>query len=68
MVEDVVVWLPHSTMLAFDVLHMIVALDSFHGCLLASCAAPPSSWTTEDDPSYTIFPFNLFRRYKKSFL
>jgi hypothetical protein len=23
--------------------------------LLASCAAPHSSWATEDDPSYTIF-------------
>jgi esterase/lipase superfamily enzyme len=37
----------------------VVALESFHGCLLASCAAPPSSWATEDDPSYTI-SFNLF--------
>jgi hypothetical protein len=29
MVEDVVAWLPHSTMLAFDILpHMVVALES----------------------------------------
>jgi hypothetical protein len=68
MVEDVVAWLPHSPMLAFDILHMVVALESFHGFLLASCAGPPSSWATEDDPSYTIFLFNLFRRHKKSFL
>jgi hypothetical protein len=49
-------------------LHMVVALESFHGSLLASCTALPSSCATEDDPSYTIFLFNLFRRYKKSFL
>jgi hypothetical protein len=55
-----VAWLPHFPMLAFDILHMMVALESFHGCLLVSCAAPPSSWATEDDPSYTIFLFNLF--------
>jgi hypothetical protein len=61
MVEDVVEWLPHSAMLAF------VILPSY-ACLLASCAAPPSFRATEDDPSYTIFPFNLFRRNKKSFL
>jgi hypothetical protein len=35
-------------------LHMVVALESFHSCLLAWCVAPPSSWATEDDPSYTI--------------
>jgi hypothetical protein len=33
---------------------MVVALESFHGCLLASSATPPSSWDIEDDPSYTI--------------
>jgi hypothetical protein len=32
----------------------MVALESFHGCLLASCAAPPLSRATEDDLSYTI--------------
>jgi hypothetical protein len=53
MAEYVVACLPHSPMLAFDILHM-VALESFHGCLLASCAAPPSSRATEDDLSYTI--------------
>jgi hypothetical protein len=70
MVEDVVAWLPHSPMLAFDILQMVVALESFHGCLLASCTTLPSSWATEDDPSYTIFLFNifLFHRYKKYFL
>jgi hypothetical protein len=41
-------------------LHMVVALESFHGCSLASCAAPPSSWATEDDPSYTSFLFKSF--------
>jgi hypothetical protein len=63
-----VAWLPHSPMLAFDI------LPSYGGgigilpwLLLASCAAP-SSWATEDDPSYTTFLFNLFRWYKKSFL
>jgi hypothetical protein len=30
--------------------------------------SPSFAWATEDDPSYTIFLFNLFRRYKKSFL
>jgi hypothetical protein len=54
MVEDVVAWLPHSPMLELDILHMVVALESFHGCVLASCAAPPSSRVTEDDLSYTI--------------
>jgi hypothetical protein len=54
MVEYVVAWLPHSPMLAFDIFHMVVALESFYGCLLASCAAPPSSRATEDDLSYTI--------------
>jgi hypothetical protein len=49
-------------------LHMVAALESFHGCLLASCTAPPWSWATEDDPSYTTFLFNLFCQYKKSFL
>jgi hypothetical protein len=69
MVEDVVAWLPHSPMLAFDI------LPSYGGgngilpwLLLASCAAPPSCRDTEDDPSYTIFLFNLFRQLKKSFL
>jgi hypothetical protein len=61
MVEDVVAWLPHSPMLAFDILPS-------YGCLLASCATPPSSWAMEDDLSYIIFLFNLVRRYKKSFL
>jgi hypothetical protein len=63
MVEDVVAWLPHSPMLAFDML-------SSYGGLLASCATPSLSWVTEDDPTYTIFLFNLFFfcRYKKSFL
>jgi hypothetical protein len=65
-----VAWLPHSPTLALDILLIEVALESFHGCLLASCAAPPSSRATEDDLSYIIsylIPF-LFRRYKKSFL
>jgi hypothetical protein len=31
MVEDVVVWLSHSPMLAFDILlHMVVAMGSLH--------------------------------------
>jgi hypothetical protein len=50
-----VAWLPHSPMLAFDILHMVVALESFHGCLLASCTTPPSSRATEDN-----FLFNIF--------
>jgi hypothetical protein len=55
MVEDVVAWLPHSPCLHLTYfLHMAVALESFHGCLLSSCAAPPSFWATEDDPPYTI--------------
>jgi hypothetical protein len=29
-------------------------------CLLASCAAPPSSLATEDDPSYSSFIFIFF--------
>jgi hypothetical protein len=41
-------------MLAFDILHMVVALESFHVCLLASCATPPSSRAMEDVLSYTI--------------
>jgi hypothetical protein len=41
-------------------LHMVVALESFQGCLLASCVAPPSFWATEDDPSYTTFLFYSF--------
>jgi hypothetical protein len=48
--------------------HACIWHTSSYGCLLASCAAPPSSWATEDYPSYTIFLFNLFHRYKKSFL
>jgi hypothetical protein len=56
-----VVWLPHSPMLAFDILPSYGgALESFHGCLLASCVAPPSSWATEDDPSYTISFLTFF--------
>jgi hypothetical protein len=66
----VVAWLPHSPMLAFDI------LSSYGGgigilpcvCLLAWCAAPPSPCATEDDPSYANSLFNFFRRYKKSFL
>jgi hypothetical protein len=69
MVEDVVAWLPHSPMLAFDI---IPSYDGGIGILpwlfISFMAAPPSSWVTEDDPSYTIFLFNLFFRYKKSFL
>jgi hypothetical protein len=69
MVEDVVAWLPHSPMLAFDI------LPSYGGgirippcvCLLAWCAAPASPWAMEDDPSSTI-PFYSSCRYKKSFL
>jgi hypothetical protein len=69
MVEDVVAWLSHSPMLAFDI------LPSYGGgigilpwLLLASCAAPPSSRAMEDDLSYPIFLFNLFCRCKKFFL
>jgi hypothetical protein len=50
-----VAWLPHYPMLAFDILPSygggIGILPWF---LLSSCAAPPSFWATEDDPSYTI--------------
>jgi hypothetical protein len=56
--EDVVAWLPHSPMLAFDILP---SYDGGNGILpwllLASCAAPPSSRATEDDPSSTKLPF-----------
>jgi hypothetical protein len=56
-------------MLAFDI---IPSYDGGIGILpwlfISFMAAPPSSWVTEDDPSYTIFLFNLFFRYKKSFL
>jgi hypothetical protein len=55
MVEDVVAWLPTPACLHLTYfLHMVVALESFHGCLLASVAAPPLFWATKDDPSYTI--------------
>jgi hypothetical protein len=40
--------------------HMVVALESIHGCLLASCAALASSWATENDPSYSSFLFIYF--------
>jgi hypothetical protein len=50
MVEDVVAWLPHSPMLAFEI--------------LPSCGGGIGilPWL------FIIFFFNLFRRYKKSFL
>ena len=54
MVEDGVAWLPHSPMLLPYFPHMVVALESFQGCLLASCVAPPSFWATKGDPSSTI--------------
>jgi hypothetical protein len=47
--------LPHARLY-----HMVVELESFHGCLLALCTTPPSSLATEDDPSYTIFLFIIF--------
>jgi hypothetical protein len=56
-----VAWLLHSPCLQLTYFHhMVVALESFHGCLLASCIAPPSFWATEDDPSYTTFLFYSF--------
>jgi hypothetical protein len=59
MVEDVVAWLPHSSMLAFDILPSYGCGNRIPpcGCLLAWCAAPPSSWATEDDPSSIILLF-----------
>jgi hypothetical protein len=59
MVEDVVAWLPHSPMLAFDILqNMVEALVSLH-VLFISLMCSPSSWATEDDPSI-ILPFYSF--------
>jgi hypothetical protein len=54
MVQDVVAWLPHSPMLAFDILP---SYGGGNGCLLASCAAPP--WATEEIP-LTQFSFLIF--------
>jgi hypothetical protein len=55
-----VAWLPHSPMLAFDILSSYGGgIEILPWSLLASCAAPPSSWATKDDPSYTVFLFNL---------
>jgi hypothetical protein len=55
MVEDVVVWLPHSPMLAFDILPSYGGgIGTLPWLLLASCATPPSSRPTKDDLSYTI--------------
>jgi hypothetical protein len=61
-------WLPHSPMLAFAIHPSYGGGINIppqggdieippYGCLLASCAAPPSSWAMEDDPSSTILPF-----------
>jgi hypothetical protein len=69
MVGDVVAWLPHSPMLAFDI------FPSYGGgigiipwLLLALRATPPSSRAMDDDLSDTIFFLISFTGTKKSFL
>jgi hypothetical protein len=67
MVEDVVAWLPHSPMLAFDI------IPSYGGgilpwLLISFMRSPSFVLATEDDPFYTIFLFDLFHRHIKSFL
>jgi hypothetical protein len=61
MVDDVAAWLPHSPMLAFDILPSYSGGIGIPPCvrLLAWCAAPPSlgygGWSFSNNSSFLFF-------------